>query len=400
MALTASWRSWFTTKRLEFCKDLMRCLASHCFKSAEADRHWQVSSYGRVCNMRGVISSGSIKASGYSKVSIAGKDLFVHRVVAFVFFGPPPSHQTWQVHHRDGNPSNNRVENLEYTTPSQNTRYSYSNPSRRTCGPGQSIPVMWRPVGSQSWTTSPSIKQTAAELGISTWSVRNGCFRGKTSKGYEFQHANWNEVATLDGEEWRQMYDPMSGVPVVGRFVSSLGRIKAQNGRTSRGSQTKAGYYATQLSLKSLQRHELVHRLVAFAFLGPPMDHQRSHVNHKDRDKGNNSVDNLEYVTPAENNAHYFVNGGRRPRWDGKPVESSLGAGDSWTWHSSISSAANALGVPRVSVRQCAYTGRKHIGGFEFRFAQPVASEVIEGEEWRKVNIEALLLERALRHQR
>lgn len=47
-----------------------------------------------------------------------------------------------------------------------------------------------------------------------------------------------------------------------------------------------------------------VHRLVALAFLEPPDDPMVLTVNHKDRDKANNWVNNLEWVTPALNNVH------------------------------------------------------------------------------------------------
>ena len=42
----------------------------------------------------------------------------------------------------------------------------------------------------------------------------------------------------------------------------------------------------------------LVHCLVARAFLGTPPSPEHLEVNHKDRDRCNNAVRNLEYVTP------------------------------------------------------------------------------------------------------
>ena len=47
----------------------------------------------------------------------------------------------------------------------------------------------------------------------------------------------------------------------------------------------------------------LVHRLVASTFI-PNTDKKKTEVNHKDFDKSNNRVSNLEWVTKAENVDH------------------------------------------------------------------------------------------------
>ena len=131
---------------------------------------WQVSSHGRVCDTRGQASYGHLQPTGYYRVKISGNSFLVHRLVAFAFLGPLPDDLTWQVHHRDGNKANNRLDNLEYVTPSQNIIASYASQTRR-CG---GIPVMWRAIESQSWNISPSMTQAAAELGMSWPSVCEG----------------------------------------------------------------------------------------------------------------------------------------------------------------------------------------------------------------------------------
>ena len=63
------------------------------------------------------------------------------------------------------------------------------------------------------------------------------------------------------------------------------------------------GYLRIQLSRTDGKKRErfLVHRLVAATFLGPSRGRQ---VNHKDGDKTNNRVENLEWCTASENARH------------------------------------------------------------------------------------------------
>ena len=57
-------------------------------------------------------------------------------------------------------------------------------------------------------------------------------------------------------------------------------------------------------------KKHLVHRLVVAAFNGPiPAD---MHINHKDCDRANNRLENLEVVTPQENVTYSFEFGRRQ----------------------------------------------------------------------------------------
>ncbi len=59
---------------------------------------------------------------GHLKVSVRGKMHYVHRLVAMTFLSR--DNNMLVVNHKDFNPKNNSVENLEWVTRRQNTRHS------------------------------------------------------------------------------------------------------------------------------------------------------------------------------------------------------------------------------------------------------------------------------------
>lgn len=67
-------------------------------------------------------------------------------------------------------------------------------------------------------------------------------------------------------------------------------------------------YLAVTLAKDGVNTKIRVHKLVANAFIGPSPSpiHQ---INHKDGNKHNNCVENLEWVTPSENQRHAFAMG-------------------------------------------------------------------------------------------
>lgn len=118
-------------------------------------------------------------------------------------------------------------------------------------------------------------------------------------------------------ENWRPVcgYDGIYEVSDCGQ-VRSLGR----NRRGKLGAPTRVsarilkqggGRYSMVLLCRDGERRaHSVHRLVAEAFI--PRDETRLEVNHRDGDKRNNHVSNLEWVTRSENVAHAYQTVGRR----------------------------------------------------------------------------------------
>lgn len=86
-------------------------------------------------------------------------------------------------------------------------------------------------------------------------------------------------------------------IEIVGRWGVARRRLA---GRLLRSWPDCNGYRAVYLSRR---RAVNVHRLVALAFLGTPPP-GCTDVNHRDGDKANNAVDNLEWCTRRENMVH------------------------------------------------------------------------------------------------
>lgn len=117
-------------------------------------------------------------------------------------------------------------------------------------------------------------------------------------------------------EEWRAVvgYEGLYEVSDCGGVRSLTRRVRVAYGatRSVAGRTLVQGCHAGGYRVVLLQRDNaskgfLVHRLVVMAFLGPiPAG---SEVNHRDGDKTNNVVDNLEVVTRQGNIDHAVANG-------------------------------------------------------------------------------------------
>lgn len=145
--------------------------------------------------------------------------------------------------------------------------------------------------------------------------------------------------------------------------VSSEGRVySTRSGRCLKPATKDNGYQFFGLYRRQNATRAYVHRLVAAAFLPNPCG--KSEVNHKDGDKTNNALNNLEWVTPSENQRH-----SRRVlgNWTGPPKKPVL-CTDTGVVYQSAHDAARALGVSQGSISNVCNGKQKKAGRYHFKF--------------------------------
>ena len=89
----------------------------------------------------------------------------------------------------------------------------------------------------------------------------------------------------------------------------SIGRIRHYDRKLMTIGQNSGEYFSVRLGGRNGGRLFPVHKLLAELFIENDNPLEKYEVNHKDGDKGNCSLDNLEWCTPSENNKHAFDTG-------------------------------------------------------------------------------------------
>lgn len=123
----------------------------------------------------------------------------------------------------------------------------------------------------------------------------------------------------------------------------------------------RGGYLYTGLRKNGKKVSYEVHRLVAKTYI--PNPENLPQVNHKDEDKTNNHVSNLEWVTCKEN-ANYGTRTARMAVAQSKPVYCV----ELDTVFESIKVASQLLGIGSCGISQTCIGNQKQTHGYHFRF--------------------------------
>ena len=129
----------------------------------------------------------------------------------------------------------------------------------------------------------------------------------------------------------------------------------------------KGGYQYVNFKINGKNTNFAVHRIVANAFIPNPNGY--TEVNHKDYDRNNNCVDNLEWVTSSQNKTHaYLKQENKQSR--GKAVEQYSKDGIYLKTFESVSEAALTMGCCISAISNCCLGRTKTSQGFRWKFVE------------------------------
>lgn len=133
----------------------------------------------------------------------------------------------------------------------------------------------------------------------------------------------------------------------------------------------KQGYLKVELYKNGKKKPFFVHRLVAQAFI--PNLNNLPQVNHKDGNKQNNNIENLEWVNNSQNQKHAYDNGLRKKycgknNWNAISVLQFDIKGVLIKEWGSIKDASRGLKINDSDISYCCKHKRKTAGGFKWEY--------------------------------
>lgn len=169
----------------------------------------------------------------------------------------------------------------------------------------------------------------------------------------EFTDEELNNEVWKDVPEYEGLYK-----------VSSLGRIKNKKDLIMSPELYHRGYYRVQLYSKGKRKHARINRLVAQAFIPNPNNYPM--VNHKDENKLNNRVGNLEWCT-AKYNCNYgdFI---KKSMQSAKPLYQLDINGNIIKEFNSAHQVQKVLGYDRRAIMGCCNGNCKSAYGYKWKY--------------------------------
>ena len=165
-----------------------------------------------------------------------------------------------------------------------------------------------------------------------------------------------------DKTEWREVKE------YINYEVNQFGEIRhKKRKKILKPRSNNGGYQYVNFKINGKNTNFAVHRIVANAFIPNPNGY--TEVNHKDYDKTNNCVKNLEWVSSSQNKQHsYLKKENKKSR--GKAVNQYTKDGVFIKTFETITDAAEELGCCVAAISNCCLGRTKTSQGFRWSFVE------------------------------
>ena len=169
-------------------------------------------------------------------------------------------------------------------------------------------------------------------------------------------------------EQWRTVvYD---GVVYDNYEVSNFGRVRSLNYNGERGRikvlkarDNGTGYLNVVLYKNKKPKRFYVHRLVALMFIENDDPTVKTDVNHKDENKSNNAVDNLEWC-----DRKYNIHHGTRTKRVSKKLSKRVRCIETGIIYESCHDVERKTGLSYKNISSCCNGKRKTVSGFHWEY--------------------------------
>lgn len=185
----------------------------------------------------------------------------------------------------------------------------------------------------------------------------------------EINSKKWFDLKNLKNEQWKQIvgYENSYLISNYGRIKSLERKIhnKTYKEKIMKLEISKDGYLRVDLYKNTNKKHKKVHRLVAQAFLNNY--NEKCCINHKDENKHNNLINNLEIC-----NYSYNINYGTRNQRVAKKLSKKINQYDIngnfiKTWNSMME-IKRELNIEPSYISYCCNNKLKQAKGFIFKY--------------------------------
>ena len=322
---------------------------------------YTISSQGRLRSKAGKISVSKPARTGYVQcsVSVRGvKKMFMrHVLVAKAFIENPDSTFYTTVNHINGIKHDNTVENLEWCSMKENCQRRV-NPRKNANYKGRLV-SQYAQDGITLIREYCSVAEAARVSGIEKTAIARSISGDHRIASGPFTWT-FSDTTQFENENFKQITLPETSLACE---VSSLGRVRMPNGKTTYGSIEGSGYYKVHINYNSYY----VHRLVAIGFLSPVINMKDLVVDHIDNNRQNNRPENLRWCTARENVIHAIKFRTKKGNGRERPVIQMSLTGEVIGKYSSMIEATAQTGVGKDGIYH-ACKHRKTAGGYAWLY--------------------------------